>query len=131
MHVPEEAPKTAKALADDLQRFERWLKSHFTVMLPVNVYLMETIEEVDVDPDTVQGICEVDPDKKCINIKMTWKAPRHQAIETLMHEWAHARTMWVTDRDDIHHPPEFWLDFGRMYAKFFDEGGEKVYRELD
>ena len=133
MHVPEEAPKKAKALAVDLTCLERWLKSHFKVMLPVNVYLVEeiTVDEHEQDTDLlIQGTCEVNQDSKCIDIKVAWKQEHFVARETLMHEWAHARTMWVTDRDDIHHPPEFWLDFGRIYSKFFDEGGDKVYKDL-
>ncbi len=56
----------------------------------------------------------------------------HQAVETLMHEWAHLRSR--RERLKRPHGPLWWRESGRIYEHYMDRGGwERVcryYKEL-
>lgn len=46
------------------------------------------------------------------------------ALETLLHEWAHVLVARVSrDVEDVEHPDEYWLAYGRIYREWFDCGG--------
>lgn len=61
------------------------------------------------------------------DIELSWKRLRGSwslANDCLIHEWAHAAT-WQEHRDLGDHPPEFWIEYGRLYVEWVELDGAK------
>ncbi len=48
---------------------------------------------------------------------------RHEAIETLLHEWAHALVWTYREVDRVEHRDEWGLAYARIYSAYHDEHG--------
>ncbi len=113
-----------------LRDIELWLKASFPTTYPVEVRV-ERIAAHDGRP--VDGECYIGAPRK-LRIRVSRDLERHTAIETLLHEYAHAVT-WPTPHAESHlrsqrvhadHSDAFWLAFGQIYRAFFDGAGWKA-----
>jgi len=110
---------------------EEWLMRNFPPAYPVRVRYVPKIEEEGED---CIGLCE--RVGRRFEILVRDRMNRREMIETLAHEWAHAY-VWRhavverrgRERSGIYHDDEYWLAFGRIYRKLYDEGGREEIDE--
>jgi hypothetical protein len=55
-----------------------------------------------------------------------------ETTETLIHEWAHART-WGLEAQNAHrascHDDSYWIEYGKMYRHYYEGTGWKAVRK--
>jgi hypothetical protein len=101
---------------------EEWLMRHFPTPFPVRVdYTSKVIMLGSTECD---AICN--RRKKKLYIKIHKYSCRTCMVDTLIHEWAHAHTWGHAQmecrRDE--HDDVFYLAFGRIQRRLYDEGGK-------
>lgn len=99
-----------------LQRTEGWLRASYPTPYPVVVRYNQVIAD-DLLGETYRR-------ERKLFIRVSRSCTRREAIETLLHEWAHAVT-WPNDRlmrcgKDPDHSDEWGLAWTRIYRNFFD-----------
>jgi hypothetical protein len=118
-----------------------WLCENFPCAYPVDVRL---VSRIPLDPSDKKialayearrgydAICERKGRRFLIRVAASQNTPEPDVVESLLHEWAHART-WKHESIErtrvakfTGHDAEFWAVFGDIYRRFYDEGG---YRE--
>lgn len=109
----------AKTVRGRLRQIERWLRSNFTPALPV------TVRVGRVEHNWL-GTFQRAGDEFHIRINRKLLDNWDAAVETLLHEWAHAMA-WspVFEANELahEHPDEWGLWMARIYRRFVDEGG--------
>ena len=96
-----------------LAKVTRWLKRRFPLTFPVRVY----VRPAEAMDDHL-GYLFYDEDKERAVIAIAENADVEILIDSLIEEWAHARTYFLTDTEDHsddpwHHAP-FWSEYGRI-----------------
>jgi hypothetical protein len=74
------------------------------------------------------GMCERKGKRFLIQLAMSPNTPRAHLLDTLLHEWAHARawrheTIERAKADYVVHDNEYWAVYGEIYRRFYDFGG--------
>lgn len=67
------------------------------------------------------------------DVELSWRRLRGSwalCNDAIIHEWAHCAT-WQEHRDLGDHPPEFWIEYGRLYVLWFEEGGCEEAKSYD
>ena len=123
-----------------IHQIARWLSSQpsFETPYPTSVRVVGR-RELKIDPadasDSTEthlcGDCARTDDK--IYIRLGSWLHRGEAIETLLHEWAHAATMREGRIEDLRlemgaHDDEWAIVYGRIYRAFNDQEGWLVSR---
>ncbi len=91
-----------KYFVQTFKRFIGLLKKECPPSLPVKVRRVRTPKDVDAD-------CQQKPDHFLIRVDRTLE--EHEAIEALVHEWAHA-LIWE-------HTREHTNEWGKAYSKVY------------
>ena len=96
-----------------LRRLKRWAEERFPVAYPIRVYLKPR--------ERMQGhlgFFEYDDDTDRGTISILESQDHTGLIDTFVEEWAHARTAFLIDtedlKDDPYHHPTFWSEYGRI-----------------
>lgn len=84
------------------------LKKHFPLSKPVRMRYVD-----HGPPGYEHGGCDVSRSGKSFVLTLSLHNSSEIMLEWLMHEWTHAR-MWEHGNDHEVHPPEFWVQFGRI-----------------
>lgn len=113
-----------------------WLESNFVTPYPVRVKWVRKISGDEGEPESVlesghYGECLWEYPNTVIRLSVLQCDRVELAIETLLHEWAHAMVMpnarvWsvLEKRGELEpHPDEFWLAYGKLYRAWYDQGG--------
>lgn len=106
-----------------MKQVEGWLREHFPTAYPVKVSFPR------VNPRRVKnrewGECYRRGKRMYIRIdsRLTW----HIAMDTLIHEWAHAISLKHESLESQRrfgvHDEEWGMNYARIYRAFFDEEG--------
>jgi hypothetical protein len=126
------------------RQMEVWLNQYFPTPYPVVVRWTKKIAADKNDSPQIKkvgyyGECAYVKPNAVIRISFRLNREVSIAVETLMHEWAHAVVMpnervW-RKREKVgasqDHPDEFWLAMGRIYRAWYDEGGDEESRKFD
>lgn len=89
------------------RRTLRWLRANFQLRCPCLVRKRKMQDE---------GVCCEYEKPTRIIIGINSESGFSMQIDTLLHEWAHARTMNGNDTDD--HGEEWSLQYGKIYSSF-------------
>lgn len=119
-----------------IKQTEVWLNNNFPTPYPVIVKWASKIAAEPKAPKSVKdsghyGDCSYLNSNIVIRISLKTNRQISVAVETLLHEWAHACVMqnnrvWSRLSEDAQleeHPNEFWLAYGKIYREFYDYGG--------
>ena len=105
-----------------LKQCEAWLRKHYAPRRKTLVrYRQLTPPGKHIEyggTDEVNGKLIIS-----IDSRLGW----YDSIHALLHEWPHATT-W--DVKTAPHGPEWAAAYGRIYARWFDEGGCEASRQL-
>lgn len=112
-------------LKQRVAQVEAWLREHFPTPYPVIVRWSPRIA------GDCFGDCYWSSPNVVVRLSGRRCRERAIAIETLLHEWAHAIVM---PNERLHrqlkrcgalqeHPDEFWIAYGRIYRLYYDLGG--------
>jgi hypothetical protein len=128
-----------------VRQVERWLNDKFPCAYPVTVKLVpklpldkEEQKKAYVDEIHTGGQGECNRRGKRFHIRLSLKACSrvHEIVETLIHEWTHAR-VWryeTAERrrkpDSQYHDNEFWLAYGEIWRAYYDGPGYKEATRL-
>ena len=124
-----------------LKQMEVWLNQNFPTPYPVVVRWAHKIAADKGAPPRVKAIgyygdCAYVSPNIVIRISKRTNRDINTALETLMHEWAHACVMqnnrvWSRlseDEQSEEHPTEFSLAYGKIYREWYDnEGSEEAF----
>lgn len=123
-------------LKNRIKQVEMWLNENFPTPYPVVVKWCPKIaadkhESAAVKRIGYYGECGYSDRTIVIRISSRKNRSIDSALDTLLHEWAHAVTMpnervWrrLEKAGNVQeHPDEFWLMLGRIYRSWHDEGG--------
>ena len=115
---------------------ERWLRANYPTPYPVVVRWVAKVPADPGDPPTSRargylGDCYWVRPNTVIRLSRRRCRETWIAVETLMHEWAHAVVMpndrvWKAQQRHgrcEEHPDEFGLVANRIYRAWYDEGG--------
>lgn len=109
--------------ADRLKQVAAWLRDTFPTPFPVYVRMVDRRQLPEQFGDTLRR-------GRRIRIRILGNLPWHTAVETLLHEWAHAVCWtfehvesWKPDHDD-----HWAVTYGRIYRHFYDLGGAEASR---
>lgn len=95
-----------------VRKFRRWALQNFPIQTPVRMYVRRA-----ESMGTYLG-CYIPPEKrgKHATICVRDTLSRDQLLDTLIEEWAHARTYALAggSEEDPHHHPTFWAEYGRI-----------------
>ena len=127
-------------LQDRIKQVTFWLEEYFPTPYPVSVKWCKDIPLSDGEDGNPGGhFAECYYSKPNIIIRLSKRKNRDVAIalDSLLHEWAHAATMPNTRVYNAleksgslqDHPEEFWVVYGKIYRSFYDEGGSGVSRD--
>jgi len=123
------ARKTKKRmmLEDGVRRMATWCQANYPTKMEVAVRVVDQIGDMD---DESLGIAYLEEGHTLIKIEILADQSIREAMETTMHEWAHAQIMpwlpeWQNDHEDY-----FWIVFGRMYRRWHDQGGQVAAKRL-
>jgi hypothetical protein len=111
-----------------LRQVERWLNKYYPTPRPTFVRV------IDFKRKRTEGGCyiwaETERMKNKIYIRIHSKLPWNIAVETLLHEWAHAVT-WplATVEHTVSHNTEWAVTYGKIYEDFYDRYGFIESRE--
>jgi len=121
-----------------IRQMEIWLNKKFPTPYPVIVRWSKKIAADKNDPPPVKkvgyyGECFYMRPNVIIRISSRTNREICIAMDTLMHEWAHAMVMpndrvWRRmERSGAvqEHPDEFWIAMGRIYRAWHDDGGHE------
>lgn len=108
-----------------VKQVEQWLRLHYPPPQPTKIVWVDHIE---VDPrDTTMrkaerergdhGLCYRTSSGKCRILLSKRTLTVSSAVETVLHEWAHALFYHSGHHDN------FWRRYGMIYRHFFEEGG--------
>jgi len=101
---------------DAVKRMTLWLSCVYPAPFPVRVRWTK-----DCSPEHL-GECVPRPDKGYFDIRLRPGLGFEIAIETLIHEWAHARTLPGRVEGEHAHSPRFWLDVGEIQRGWEERG---------
>ena len=81
----------------------------------------------DNDPDNF-GTC----DWETREIAICPGYPIEVLVETLLHEWTHVRDRRSAEHwaEHLEHDDTFWLEHGRIYRRYKEEGGAQESKEM-
>jgi len=100
-----------------LRQIEKWLRQEFPTPFPTWVRVVKPYKDLGHGESYRLG------NKLFIVLSrsLTW----HYAIDTLLHEWAHAvcSTFDHVEADKPPHDDQWALTYGKIYRAFFDNGG--------
>jgi len=96
-----------------LRRLKRWAAERFPLTYPIRVYLKPAAKM-----QGHLGFFEYDDDTDRGTISILESQDQVGLIDTFVEEWAHARTTYLVDTeeiaDDPYHHPSFWSEYGRI-----------------
>ena len=101
-----------------LKQAEAWLRLYFPPAL-------RTVVRVGQIPRGSEGDCSESNNHLLVRVNknLTW----YIAIETLLHEWAHA-VAWPREAEDHNRA---WSDvYGKIYRHWYQDGGAEESRKL-
>ena len=107
-----------------LPKLEEWLMLNFPTPYPVRVKYQK--KQPIVEGENCCGFCRRDGRK--IEIAIHLANGREMMIDTLIHEWAHARNMRQASLEgliELDHPPEWGITYAAIVTKLFDEDRTK------
>jgi hypothetical protein len=113
-------------LEDGVRRMATWCQANFPPKVEVAVNVVDAIDEETL------GLAVHTEDGGRVRIEIVVSADQsmREALDTTMHEWAHAHTMpWLADWQNDHED-YFWIVFGRMYRRWHDQGGQVAASRL-
>lgn len=64
------------------------------------------------------GLCVFDETRERFSISVSSEAGESEQVRLLIHEWAHARTWFIVEKD---HGPNWALEVGRIYQELVEE----------
>jgi hypothetical protein len=105
----------ARSKIDRVAQVANWLRHRFPVALDVDVRFEHCKDD--------HGSCTKSGDRFVIVLDP--RARNAELLDTLIHEWAHAR-QWFSAAfliDETHHPDCFFSEYGGIYRRFHDENG--------
>ena len=94
----------------------KWLMKHFPIDYKVQIRL--------VPPEKMQdclGLWYLNDDEESGVIRLANNFSNDTLVDTLLEEWAHARTEGLEDvdgREDPYHHATFWSELGRITAAY-------------
>lgn len=96
------------------RKLKRWAEDRFPLMFPCKV----CVRSAATMPDHL-GYFLLNEDADHGVIALRDSLDRDALVETFMEEWAHARTAFLCDEeeldsDDPYHHPSFWAEYGRI-----------------
>ena len=89
-----------------------FLRKEFSVDYPVRVRRQKLDKETD-------GDCLFLNDKKYFRVRINKKLKEYEAIETLLHEWAHVLAWDCCNKD--YHCDAWGKYYSRIYRKYFKQ----------
>lgn len=96
------------------RKLKRWAEARFPLMFPCKV----SVRQAAKMPDHLgYFLLNDDADRGVIALRDS--LDRDALVETFAEEWAHARTAFLCDEeelelDDPYHHPSFWAEYGRI-----------------
>jgi len=110
----------ARRKNDRLQQIYRWLKDNFQTPYPTKLHLRGGTGKV-------KHLGYVEQDGRKLNIHIDTRQPLYVAIDSLMHEFAHAMSWRHRSMDSSVsvHSGEWGLAYAKVYRSYIDEGGIK------
>jgi hypothetical protein len=105
----------AKTRRGRLRQVERWLNRYFPTPRPTHVRVIP-FKRKRGEGGYIWA--ETERIKDRIQITLHSKIPWNDAIDTLLHEWAHA-VVWplATAEHTVGHTTEWAVTYGRIYAR--------------
>jgi len=109
-----------------LRQVEKWLRQEFPTPFPTSVRVQKKNKQF-----TYLGFTYRQGNKIFILIwsGLAW----HSAVETLLHEWAHAQIVTfdhVEASYKTEHDENWAIHYGKIYRAFFDDGGWQESRHF-
>lgn len=121
-----EKPPERLMLEDAVRRVAVWCAANYPARLEVAVNVVD-----DIDDGEALGLACIEedtPDR--ITIYVSAAQTIREAMETTMHEWAHALIMpWLNEWQNDHEDG-YWIVYGRMYRRWHDQGGAVAAKRL-
>ncbi len=105
----------ARNVKERVQQTVAWCREHSPTALPVVVRWQPSLP--------CRSYAETTRDSRRFYVTLSFSRLRGSwvlANDTVLHEWAHCAT-WLDHRPG--HPPEFWAEYGRLYALWCDGDG--------
>ena len=113
-------PSRPRRKDERLEQVLRWLIAEYPPPFPVKLVFSKLT-------DSMAECYELDGDRRrCIYIALDPRRRLADQIQDLLHEYAHALTWPVTERQfdmQDEHPPTFWAAYGEVYTAFYDKDG--------
>lgn len=96
-----------------VRKFRRWAGDRFPLLFPVRIYLRPRSQM-----DQMLGFFELSDSMESGIIAVCDDLSRELMLDTLIEEYAHARTAWLNDEEedseDPYHHASFWAEYGRI-----------------
>ena len=101
-----------------LRQIEKWLRKEFPTPFTTRVRIQKNTKEFKDYGATYRVGNEI---LILISKHLRW----HVAIETLLHEWAHAQVVTFDhiENEKAEHDDNWAIHYGRIYRSFYDNGG--------
>ena len=115
-----------------LRQIRNWLADKFPTPYPVTLRIGPLPREDTRNEDRPSHSCgDTTRTKRRITIRVSDKLDWYSAIDTLLHEWAHARTYPHSTMEDkiAHHGSQWAVVYGEIYAAYHDDYGWKASRD--
>jgi len=116
----------ARTNRDRVHQVAKFLRVEFPTIIPVEV----RVEKIDYPRRrTLDGAISLTGKRLLLRVDPRQK--RGAMIETLLHEWAHARN-WTSasfQHGELEHPDDWGLEYVKIYRCYVDEGGDIKSRE--
>ena len=93
----------------------RGLLKRLRQAFPEVVADVRRVKRTEIDGAYCHGFCELDQEKQQFNIRISSELSEEIAVETLMHEWAHALS-WHAGGSD--HSPAWGKAYARVYRVY-------------
>jgi hypothetical protein len=109
-----------------LRQVRNWLADKFPTPYPVTLRIGPIPREPDSDGDRPARSCgDTTRTKRRITIRISDKLDWYSAIDTLLHEWAHARSYPHSTMEDKleHHGSQWAVTYGEIYMAYHDKRG--------
>jgi SprT-like family len=107
---------------DRVRRMAIWLGCVFPVERPIKVVWSDRI-------GVHLGECAHYHKGKRFEIRLRKRLNAETALSTLVHEWAHARTMLHLQEGEDYHGDNFWLTYGAI-ERAWQGGGSRAAARL-
>ena len=112
-------------LEDAVRRTATWCQTGFPPRVEVVVNVVG-----DMDSDLYGFVVPMNDEKTRVELNVSAQQSVREAVETVMHEWAHVHTLpWLSDWQNDHED-WFWIVYGRMYRRWNDQGGQEAAKRL-